>query len=51
LGLQAFAEMISKAFGKNYRTQEIEFQVGAVPVCFENPMLLEVLDRQYTAYA
>jgi len=32
LALQAFAEMIRKAFGKNYRSQEIDFQVGDVLV-------------------
>ena len=51
LALQAFAEMIRKAFGKSYRTQEIDFQVGEVPVSFENPVLLEVLDRQHAACA
>ena len=51
LALQAFAEMIRKAFGKNYRSREIDFQVGEVPVSFENPVLLEVLDRQHAACA
>ena len=51
LALQAFAEMIRKAFGKNYRSQEIDFQVGQMPVSFENPVLLDVLDRQHAACA
>ena len=46
LALQAFAEMIRKAFGKNYRSQEIDFQVGAVPVSFENPVLLSIQNLQ-----
>jgi hypothetical protein len=51
LDLRAFAEMIRKAFGKNYRTQDIDFQIGEVPVSFENPVLLELLDRQHAACA
>jgi len=51
LALQAFAEMIRKAFRANYRSQEIDFQVGEVPVSFQNPVLLEVLDRQHAACA
>jgi hypothetical protein len=51
LALQAFAEIIRKAFRKNYRTQEIDFQVGKVPVSLQNPVLLEVLDRQHAACA
>jgi len=51
VALQSYAEMIRKAFGNNYRSQEIDFQVGELPVCLENPVLLEVLDRQHTACA
>jgi len=31
---QGFAEMIRKAFGKNYRSQEIDYKVGEVLVSF-----------------
>ena len=51
LALQEFAEMIRKAFGKYYRTQGINFHCGEVAVSFENPVLLEVLDRQHAACA
>jgi len=34
LSLRAFSEMIRKAFGKNYRSQEIYFKVGGVLVSF-----------------
>jgi hypothetical protein len=49
--LQTFAEIIRKAFRANYRSQEIDFQVGEVPVSFQNPVLLEVLDRLHAACA
>jgi hypothetical protein len=49
--LEIYAEMMRKAFGKNYRTQEIDFQVGEVAVSFENPVHLEVMDRQHPACA
>jgi len=49
LALQAFAEMICKAFGKNYRTQEIDFEVGELHFSSAIPVFLEVLDRQHTA--
>jgi hypothetical protein len=51
LALEICAEMIRKAFGKNYRSQEIDVQLGEVPVSFENPVLLEVLVRQHAACA
>ena len=35
LALQTSAEMIRKVFGKNYRSQEIDFQIGEVSVSFE----------------
>jgi len=49
LALHASAEMIRKALSKSYRNQEIDFQVGDVVISFENPVLLEVMDRQQAA--
>jgi hypothetical protein len=49
LALQAFAAMIRNTVGKNHRSKKIAFQIGEVPVSFQNPVLLEVLDRQHTA--
>jgi hypothetical protein len=37
--------------GENYRSQEIDSQIGEVPVSFQNPVLVEVLDRQHAACA
>ena len=51
LALEIYAEMIRKAFGKDYRTQEIDFQLGEVLVSFQNPVILEVLDRQHASCA
>jgi hypothetical protein len=51
LALQAFAAMIRNTVGKNHRSKKIAFQIGKVSVSFDNPVLLEVLDRQHTACA
>ena len=40
--LEIYAEMMRKAFGKNYRAQEIDFQVSEVPVSFQNPVLMDL---------
>jgi len=48
LALQAFAEMIRKAFGKNYRSREIDFDVSRQTVEFSNKALGEVVvDRRH----
>jgi hypothetical protein len=43
LALQAFAEMIRKAFGKNYRSQEIDFEVSQEAAVFTNKALVAVV--------
>jgi hypothetical protein len=43
--------MILKAFGKSYRTQDIDLQLGEVTASFQNPVLMEMLDRQAAACA
>ena len=42
LALQAFAQMIRKTFGKNYRSSEIDFDLSEHAVVFENRTLLEL---------
>ena len=52
LALQAFSEMIRKAFGKHYRTGEIDFDLSRDPASFRSRALLDVvLDRRYAATA
>ena len=48
LALQAFSEMIRKAFGKHYRSSEIDFDLSRDPASFRSRALLDVvLDRRY----
>ena len=52
LALQAFSEMIRKAFGKHYRSGEIDFDLSEAPVSFRSRALSDiVLDRRYAATA
>ena len=50
LALQAFADMVRKAFGKNYRTGEITFQVSQQPVSFHSRPILDILDSSQSAF-
>ncbi len=49
LALQAFAEMIRKAFGKNYKSSEIDFQVSQQAVPFHSRPILDILDDKQHA--
>ena len=51
LALQAFSEMVRKAFAKNYRTGEIDFVLSSEPMTLENKMLLDVLACRHAAGA
>ncbi len=50
MALHAFAEMVKKAFGKNYRTGEITFQVSQQPVPFCSRPILDILDSSQSAF-
>ncbi len=49
MALQAFSEMVRKAFGKNYRSAEIEFHVSQQPVPFHSRPILDLLDPPQSA--
>ncbi len=49
LALQAFTEMVRKAFGKNYKSSEIDFQVSQTAIPFHSRPLLDILDDKQHA--
>ena len=52
LALQAFSEMIRKAFGKHYRSGEIDFELSQNPASLRSRALMDlVLDRRHVATA
>jgi len=51
LALQAFGEMVRKAFAKNYRSSEIDFVLSSESMTLENKMLLDVLACRHVACA
>jgi len=46
MALHNFAEMVRKAFGRNYRTGEIEFDVSPETACFTNQAFVDVVERR-----
>ena len=51
LALQAFSEMVRKAFAKNYRSAEIDFVLSTESMRLENKLLLDVLACRHVACA
>ena len=51
LALHAFAEMIRKTYGKNYRSGEIDFTVSNEAMNLKNKALLDVLSCRHAACA
>ena len=51
LALQAFGEMIRKAFGKNYKSSEITFVLSTESMKLENKLLLDVSACRPVAWA
>ncbi len=51
LALQAFSEMIRKAFAKNYRSGEIDFVLSSESMSLESKALLDVLDGRQAVCA
>ena len=51
LALQAFSEMVRKAFAKNYRSSEIDFMLSSESMTLENKLLLDVLACRHVACA
>jgi hypothetical protein len=49
LALQAFAEMIRKAFGKHYRSGQIDFEVSQEAGSLHNRPLLDVVEHAFCA--
>ena len=49
LALQAFAEMIRKAFGKHYKSGQIDFEVSQVPGSPNSRALLDVVEHAFCA--
>ncbi len=43
LALHSFAEMIRKIYGKNYRSEEIDFKVSGEAMSFQNKAVLDVV--------
>ena len=43
LALHSFAEMIRKTYGKNYRSEEIDFKVSGETMSFQNKAVLDVV--------
>ena len=46
MALHNFAEMVRKAFGKNYRTGEIEFEVSREQADFTDKAFLDVVEHR-----
>jgi len=51
LALHAFAEMIRKTYGKNYRSGEIDFVLSSESMSLQNKALLDVLACKQAACA
>ncbi len=51
LALHAFAEMIRKTYGKNYRSGEIDFVLSDEAMSLKNKALLDVLSCRHAACA
>ncbi len=51
LALHAFAEMIRKTYGKNYKSGEIDFAVSDQAMSFQSKALLDVFSCKHAACA
>ena len=51
LALHAFAEMIRKTYGKNYKSGEIDFMVSDQAMSFQSKALLDVFSCKHAACA
>ncbi len=51
LALHAFAEMIRKTYGKNYKSGEIDFAVSDHAMSFQSKALLDVFSCKHAACA
>ena len=49
LALQAFAEMVRKAFGKHYRTGQIDFEMSPQAGALHSRALLDVMEHAFCA--
>ena len=49
LALQAFAEMVRKAFGKHYRSGEIDFELSQAPGSLHSRALQDVMEHAFCA--
>ena len=49
LALQAFAEMVRKAFGKHYRTGQIDFEMSHSAGSLQSRALLDVMELAFCA--
>ncbi len=49
LALQAFAEMVRKAFGKHYRSGQIDFQISPAAGSLQSRDLLDVMEHAFCA--
>jgi hypothetical protein len=49
LALQAFAEMVRKAFGKHYRSGEIDFELSQASDSLHSRALLDVMEHAFCA--
>jgi hypothetical protein len=49
LALQAFAEMVRKAFGKHYRTGQIDFEMSPAAGSLQSRALLDVMEHAFCA--
>jgi hypothetical protein len=47
--LQAFAEMVRKAFGKHYRTRQIYFEMSQAAGSLKSRALLDVMELAFCA--
>ena len=51
LALHAFAEMVRKTYGKNYKSGEIDFVLSDQAMSLKSKMLLDVLSFKHAACA
>jgi hypothetical protein len=49
LALQAFAEMVRKAFGKHYRSGQIDFEMSQSAGSLQSRALLDVMQHAFCA--
>jgi hypothetical protein len=49
LALQAFAEMVRKAFGKHYRTGQIDFELSQAAGSLNSRALQDVMEHAFCA--